>query len=404
MFSDRQVGYIYITNPPGTRVTGFLATDIDIGMNNETSFYIVSGNVDNAFRIDQDSGEVFTTKPLATLPYTINMTIRVEDNGSPKLEAIGNLTILILIANNTAPEFINDPYSVTINESTAVGSRIFRVLANDTDLNVAGIITYALVMVPLSNGMPVFSIDADSGWIMLAQPLDFEAQSSFTFNITATDRHRVRPQSAMTTITVGVSDVNDNPPVFSMPNYRIDLAENTLVDQLVFDLGTRVNDSDSEVNKLFTFHVYPQSDPAFRVDSNTGRVYLNQTLSRQGQPNHVVYVFAEDMGTPALRGNATIYIQVLEVNDFVPQINIPASIDVFETNGTAVNMPFYDINVTDGDGGPAGNVTLTIISQSGSLLFGVEPYTHGLFYTRVLDYEVGLCACSAVLALGSPTR
>lgn len=86
------------------------------------------------------------------------------------------------------------------------------VTANDVDTNPA--LTYSF-----SDGSvisPEFSIDRFSGKITLGRRLDLETRSEYSIMITASDT----AHTANTTLTIRVTDVNDNAPVFAQASYQ----------------------------------------------------------------------------------------------------------------------------------------------------------------------------------------
>lgn len=92
---------------------------------------------------------------------------------------------------------------------TEVGTVLTSVTANDVD-------TYPALKYSILQGDNSFSIDRYSGKIVLNRPLDFEAKKIYEVNITSSDSEHV----AKTTLTVKVTDVNDNSPVFDDISYN----------------------------------------------------------------------------------------------------------------------------------------------------------------------------------------
>lgn len=98
--------------------------------------------------------------------------------------------------------------------------------ANDVDTNPA--ITYSFLTGSLNEtdledvsdvAMTVFSIDKFSGKVILLKQLDYEDRQEYQLNILASDTAHV----AQTSLTIRVSDVNDNFPVFRQAAYHSSL-------------------------------------------------------------------------------------------------------------------------------------------------------------------------------------
>lgn len=98
-----------------------------------------------------------------------------------------------------------------------MGSVLTSITANDVDTNPA--LTYNLS--DPKDGK--FSIDRFSGRVTLCHQLDYESVKEYRLGITASDT----AHTAHTILTVIVTDSNDNPPVFSQPNYHATLPSGT---------------------------------------------------------------------------------------------------------------------------------------------------------------------------------
>lgn len=64
-----------------------------------------------------------------------------------------------------------------------------------------------------------------------------------------------------------------------------------------------------------------QGSPAFRINPNTGWIYLVQNLDRETIDRLTLTVFAVDNGSPAATANASVLIKVLDDNDNDPRFD-----------------------------------------------------------------------------------
>lgn len=90
-----------------------------------------------------------------------------------------------------------------------VGTVLTSVTANDVD-------TYPPLKYAILQEDNRFSIDRYSGKVVLNKPLDYETQIMYKVNITASDSEHI----ARTTLTIKVTDVNDNAPIFDDISYN----------------------------------------------------------------------------------------------------------------------------------------------------------------------------------------
>lgn len=67
------------------------------------------------------------------------MTVQASDNRlQPRLT---NATVIINVVRGQPPFFFNTPYSTSVNERVAIGTSVYRVTAQDSDL----IVRYQIV-------------------------------------------------------------------------------------------------------------------------------------------------------------------------------------------------------------------------------------------------------------------
>lgn len=98
--------------------------------------------------------------------------------------------------------------------------------ANDVDTNPA--ITYSFLTGTQNEtdfedandiATTIFSIDKFSGKVILQKHLDYEDRQEYQLKIVASDTAHV----AQTTLTIRVTDVNDNSPIFQQTAYHSSL-------------------------------------------------------------------------------------------------------------------------------------------------------------------------------------
>lgn len=68
--------------------------------------------------------------------------------------------------------------------------------------------------------------------IRVSNPLDRESLDQFAITVTATD-NQSPPQTGVTSVTIMLSDVNDNQPSFSLVSYEFAVSEVAPVSSLV---------------------------------------------------------------------------------------------------------------------------------------------------------------------------
>ncbi|TNM90352.1 hypothetical protein fugu_002641 [Takifugu bimaculatus] len=102
---------------------------------------------------------------------------------------------------------------------SAVGTPVTRVTATDADDPVYG--NSAKLVYSILEGQPYFSIDPNSATIKVAlQGMDREMREEYLVVIQAKDMGgHMGGLSGTTTVTITLTDINDNPPKFSKNLY-----------------------------------------------------------------------------------------------------------------------------------------------------------------------------------------
>jgi VCBS repeat-containing protein len=141
-------------------------------------------------------GTSFTGTPPQDFNGDIGLKVIASD-GSDSAETSFTLTITPV---NDAPVIADQAFSVA--EESLAGTAVGAVLATDVD---SPSLTYAITA---GNDLGLFAIDAATGAITLAQPVDDPAVGSYALTVTVDDGTN-SPQAA--TVTIEVTPVNDAP-------------------------------------------------------------------------------------------------------------------------------------------------------------------------------------------------
>eukprot|EP00794_Sanderia_malayensis_P006323 gene6323-7047_t len=225
----------------GTPVLIVSATDADEGTNSQITYQLDTTAPATAFSINATTGQIFTASALdyeATKSY--KFTAIVSDG---KFQSSTDVEIEIGNLNDNSPVF-DKAYNVNVSEGSAVSSAVLTVVATDKDS--FGALTYSLL-----NSTAFFSIDSQSGQIRTTVGLDRETKSVYFVGVRASDGGS--PQlSAQTTVTISVTDVNDNAPYFALSSASVSVSENKLVQSFYTASAT---DQDAGVNAQIEYSI-----------------------------------------------------------------------------------------------------------------------------------------------------
>ena len=153
---------------------------------------------------------------------------------------------------------ISPPADVKIPENYGTVKQVVKVIATDPDNDA---ITYKIL------GKSPFVIGASSGVMKLAGTVDREATVYvYRLIVEATaGKHTV-----LTTVTVTVTDINDNTPTFSRSKYTGSIKENSKANTaVVTSPGISATDSDATpANNVFSYSISDgNTNDAFKIDS-----------------------------------------------------------------------------------------------------------------------------------------
>lgn len=247
------IGTVHLNTPPGyVSVPAIFAL-----VNGET----VENNQDGMFVVEKDTGLIKLDKPLdheMIKRYHFKITATIQQATLDSVTSV-DVEVKVLDRNDNKPIFEANSYEATVMEGMSVGTRIVQVQALDTDSGANGQVIYSLGVLIQPEGdsdtlVGTFSIDSNTGWISTCKDVDHETNPSYTFTVVASDLGETLCLSSTTTVTVAVSDINDNPPRFLEQHYFGSVQESDPPGEVVAVLNTRDDDS-SAVNRQVSYHI-----------------------------------------------------------------------------------------------------------------------------------------------------
>lgn len=202
-----------------------------------------------------------------------------------------SITVYIEDVNDNAPEFLNVPYVVDVDENTSIESIIFEgVQAFDRDKpnTPNSEVHFSMSTVPeqlSADGSPYFALKSPHRpLLILKRELDFDnGIRQFKLPIFAWDRGTPANQ-ANTTITINVRDVDDLPPKFTEGVYRTRINEFYPMTgvpiriPLYFAPPIMAFDQDS-LNASLVYDIISGNErQLFRVNPHNGVMYLQKEI------------------------------------------------------------------------------------------------------------------------------
>ncbi|XP_048580321.1 uncharacterized protein LOC116612238 isoform X2 [Nematostella vectensis] len=383
----------------GTTVTQVTASDLDSSLNGKVLFSILEGNSDGKFLIDQNTGVVTTNKSLDYEDVTkYTLVIQATDCGDPPLNSSqpGMLHVSVVNINDNSPVFLQKMYSASIDENTTVGHVILRVQATDRDhVNSSSIVIYSLDQSD-TEAMRYFTINNQTGELILVSSLDYESTKRYEFTVFAGDniaqfrkRRDIRDQARVAAVLIDISilDINDNRPKFLQPYHKIEITEGTRQSTTILTL--QATDADSAMNAKLVYSILnTTSNGTFTVDPHTGVLRTSQRLDRETVTEYTLTITVHDLGDPMLNDAqpATVSITVLDENDNVP---------VFDQEVYSVSVPenitvgghILLLNARDKDEGVNAEIRYFLKDAIVSKRFSINDTTGQITIKQAVDYE-----------------
>lgn len=297
------------------------ATDLDSPSNANIRYRFVgdmAAIARTAFEIDPRSG-LITTRGVVDRETNEHYTLLVEASDQGKEPGPRSATVKVFITvldeNDNVPQFSEKRYVVAVKEDVRPHSEILRISATDQDKDSNAAVHYNIIS---GNSRGQFSIDSVTGEIQVVAPLDFETEREYTLRVRAQDNGRPPLSNNTGIVSVQVTDVNDNPPIFVSTPFQASVLESAPVGSSI--LHIHAIDTDSADNARLEYRLTgTSSDTPFVINSATGWVTVSSALDRESVEHYFFGVEARDYGMPPLSATASVTITVMDVNDNRPE-------------------------------------------------------------------------------------
>ncbi len=346
-----------------TSVTTVAATDPE-----QVPTFSISGGADQAsFSIVSDTGVLtFQSAPDREVKSSYVVEVTASDGSLTDTQTI---TVTVTDVNDNSPTITSNGGGATaainaLENQTAVTTVVA------TDIDSTSNVTYSL-----SGGadQASFSIVGATGVLTFQSAPDREAQSAYVVEVTASDGSLTDTQ----TITVTITDVNDNSPVISSNGGGVTAAVNAAENQTAV---TTVVATDADSSSSITYSITGGADQtSFGIVAVTGVLTFNNSPDYEVKDSYVVEVTASDSITSDTQ---TIIVSVTDVDDNAPVItsngggstaaisvaeNQTALTTVTATDADAISTVSYSIS------GGADQASFGIVSSTGVLTFNTAP-------------------------------
>ncbi|KAI4896458.1 hypothetical protein NFI96_015228 [Prochilodus magdalenae] len=255
-----------------------------------------------------------------------NVTITATDEGSPPLSSSKTIHLSVADVNDNPPVFEEQIYSAHVKENNKPGSSVCTVAATDPDWRQNGTVVYSLLPSDVG-GAPVssfLSINGDTGVLHAVRSFDYEQLKSFKVLVLARDNGSP-PLSSNVTVSVFISDENDNSPQILYPSPEGSSFMTEMVPKAA-QSGSLISkviavDADSGQNAWLSYHIVKATDPGlFTIGEHSGEIRTQRDISESDSTKQNLIVSVRDNGQPSLSASCTLYLFISDNLAEVPEL------------------------------------------------------------------------------------
>ncbi|NWX43668.1 CADHK protein, partial [Steatornis caripensis] len=292
-------------------------------------------------------------------------------------------------------DWVIPPIKVPENERGPFPKKLVQIKSNrDRDTKIFYSITGQGADAPPEG---VFTIEKESGWMKVTQPLDRERIDKYHLFSHAVSENG-KPVEEPMEIIVTVTDQNDNKPQFMSELFRGSVPEGALPGTSVMQVtATDADDAVETYNGVIAYSILSQEprEPhphMFTVNRATGTLsVIASGLDRERVREYTLTVQAADLDGEGLTTTALAVIEIADVNDNAPEFDpkmYEAAVPENEARREVARLASTDL---DEPSTPAWRAVYSILrgNEGGAFAIATDPASNeGVLRTaKGLDYE-----------------
>ena len=366
--------------PPSTYLLTVHATSQDSAPLATLQYVKVSGDSGNHFSLDGNTGVITLTKSLDFESTQVHvLVVQAQSVANPLLHSQTNVQISVINVNDHSPIFTRDLYTIAVLETVGVSHLVISVDAPDLDEGEFGKVSYRFRESTEQVVLDTFMLDSESGQITTIASLDREEREQYSFIVVGIDGG-APPRSSTSRVSITVTDVNDEAPVFTQRQYSASISENLDAGRSVIQV--LAEDSDSAVSVVNYYIQSGNINSAFAIDVLDGLISTRIRLDREEQASYNLLVVANDGSN---ENSTRVIVTVLDLNDESPTFDLSLYNFPHVSEDVAVGSQVGLVQAPDLDEGSNGMVVYT--STNIDRNFMIDRESGAIVLMASLDYE-----------------
>ncbi|XP_067851876.1 protocadherin-10-like [Heptranchias perlo] len=384
--------------PKGTLVIKINAADRDEGINAELTYSFrshVSQTIRELFKLHPVTGEIRVQGVLDFEESSVyELDVQAVDNGSVGMTGHGKVVVGLIDTNDNAPELDVTVVSRALREDAPLGTVIALIRVTDPDSGEYG---HVQCQIPVNIPFKLEKTLRNNYKLVTNDILDRETAALYNISISAWDGGSP-PLSTSKTISVSVTDINDNAPRFTQSSYNVYLMENNIPGGSIF--AVTALDSDLDQNGEVSYSILENqildvSASAYvTINSRNGDIYALRSFDYEQLKHFQIKVQAQDDVSPPLSSTAIVNVIILDQNDNTPVIVSPSTWNSSASVEIAPQSVFPGHLVTkviaaDADSGQNSRLSYQLLEATDPNLFTVGLHSGEIRASRsIMDKDI----------------
>ncbi|XP_062870735.1 protocadherin alpha-8-like [Trichomycterus rosablanca] len=376
---------------PGARFSLLTAFDADVGSLSVKSYKMSQSE---HFSLDVNSAgdhgmsaELMLRKALdREKEPTVKLVLTAFDGGKPPRSGSLDVIVNVLDINDNSPVFSSNLFKVRVTENAPPETKIIKINATDADEGKNSEITYLFSSHGPEKISDTFSINSDTGEILVKGIIDFDDKAFYEIRVEARDKGSP-PMTSNCKLLIEVIDINDNAPEISTTQLLTVVREDAKSGTAV----ALVTVSDKDGGKNGRVNCKLLGELPFKLESNYKNYFsivLDGQIDRENIYQYYITIIAIDEGSPSLSSTSVVHVQVSDVNDNAPSFDMK-NIHVYIKENITPGTLLHSLSAVDQDSEENARVSYSILENKSSVLssLSVNSLTGQLYNLQSFNYE-----------------